>query len=112
LIVTTGLLIQHRDFFGLDNRYIGRRFLPSEYRPNDGPEVRSDIVVTDLHSGRILGTTGAVILDVVTVCWLILLLTGVSMYVKRANSVRKTGSSDALAASPLSPEDTEDRETP
>jgi hypothetical protein len=91
LIVATGLLIQHRDVFGLENRYVTRRFLPSGYRPNDGPEIRSDIVITDLHSGRILGTTGVVILDAITLGWLVLLMTGVSMHIKRASSLRKAG---------------------
>jgi uncharacterized iron-regulated membrane protein len=86
LIVSTGLLIQHRDIFGLESRYVSRRFLPSGYRPTDGGEVRSDIVVTDLHSGRILGATGAGILDAVTVGWFVLFMTGVRMYLKRANS--------------------------
>jgi|SRR5512147_1423335 hypothetical protein len=76
LLITTGLLIQHRELFGLQERYIGRRLLPASYRPMDGQEVRSDIVVTDLHSGRLLGQGGAVVLDGITVAWLGLLLSG------------------------------------
>jgi uncharacterized iron-regulated membrane protein len=107
LIVSTGLLIQHRDLFGLETHYVSRRFLPSGYRPADGAEVRSDIVVTDLHSGRILGTTGAVILDTVTLCWLVLLMTGVRMYVKRANSSGKADSGGSLAAIHVQPNDSQ-----
>lgn len=98
LIVITGLLIQHREFLRLENRYVSRRFLPSGYRPDDGREVRSDIVVIDLHSGRILGAAGAVILDVVTVGWLVLLITGVGMYIKRGNGLGKAGSGGSSTA--------------
>jgi len=42
--------------------------------------VRADIFVTDLHSGRLLGSAGTVLLDVVTLAWLTLLLTGLVMY--------------------------------
>jgi hypothetical protein len=109
LIVTTGLLIQHRDFFKLENRYVSRRFLPSGYRAEDGPEVRSDIVVTDLHSCRILGTTGAVILDVVAVGWLVLLITGGLMYVQRAKGMRGAGSGGAPNATMFEPKDAQGR---
>jgi uncharacterized iron-regulated membrane protein len=109
LLITTGLLIQHRGFFRLENRYVSRRFLPSAYRREDGPEVRSDIVVTDLHSWRILGTTGALILDAVTVGWSVLLITGVTMYVKRANGLRKAGVGDPPNAEGFEPTDTQSR---
>lgn len=86
LLIITGLLIQHRDLFRLENTYVSRRFLPSGYRSNDGPEVRSDIVVTDLHSGRILGPSGTAILDVITVGWFVLLATGAVMFALRGNN--------------------------
>lgn len=60
---------------------MSRRLLPESYRTQDGPEgVRADIVVTDLHSGRLIGRTGVVILDALTFGWLVLLLSGIVMY--------------------------------
>jgi hypothetical protein len=67
----------------LEERFISRRFLPSSYRANDGNEVRSDIVVTDIHSGRILGQSGLLIVDALTIAWFLLLGTGLIIFVKR-----------------------------
>ncbi len=81
LLIATGLLLQHRETFRLDERIVNRRLLPANYRVQDGPEgVRADIVVTDLHSGRLFGRIGALVLDGITLGWLMLLATGVVMY--------------------------------
>jgi hypothetical protein len=80
LIVLTGLMVQHRDLLGLEDHYVSRRLLPSEYRSTDGSEVRMDIVVTDLHSGRMFGPWGAVAVDVIAVAALLLALSGVVTY--------------------------------
>lgn len=90
LLITTGLLLQHVSLFHLDDHMVGRTFLPASYRPQDGPEgVRADIVIADLHSGRILGTAGTAVLDIITLGWLIMLLTGLVMYSGRTNGRRK-----------------------
>lgn len=89
LLIATGLLLQHMNGLRLDEHMVSRRFLPANYRPQDGSEgVRADIVITDLHSGRIVGRAGTAILDVITLGWLVLLLTGLVMYTARANGVR------------------------
>ncbi len=80
VIITTGFVIQQRDRFDLQDRYVSRRWLPSGYRPDDGPAVRSDIVVTDLHSGRVFGEAGSLILDVTTLAWSVLLVTGLAIF--------------------------------
>ena len=81
LLITTGLLIQHSQQLGLEDKYVSRRFLPSSYRLDDGPMgVRSDIVVTDLHSGKFIGNTGTLLLDGLTLAWLALLVSGVLMF--------------------------------
>lgn len=81
MILTTGVLIQHRETFRLEDRTVNRAFLPEKYRVDDGPEgVRADIVITDLHSGRILGSTGTLILDLTTLCWFVLLVSGLFMF--------------------------------
>ena len=84
LLITTGLLLQHVNVLRLDERIVSRAMLPGNYRPQDGPEgVRADIVITDLHSGRILGPAGTVVLDLITLGWLVLLLSGLVMYTAR-----------------------------
>src|SRR6266436_417215 len=53
VLITTGFLLQHSTLLKLDERSLTRRLLPSGYRPQDGGSgVRADIVVADLHSGR------------------------------------------------------------
>ena len=56
LIAATGVMINHREGLLLEDRTISRRWLPSNYRPDDGiAGVRADIAVADLHSGLIFG---------------------------------------------------------
>jgi hypothetical protein len=84
LLITTGFMIQHREQLNLENRIVSRQFLPNSYRPMDGEDgVRGDIVVTDLHSGRLLGKRGTLILDTLTVAWLLLVISGVLMFAMR-----------------------------
>lgn len=81
LLIITGFLLQHREMFRLDERMLSRKILPYIYRAEDGPEgVRADIVVADLHSGRLFGRTGALVLDGITLGWLVLLTSGLVMY--------------------------------
>ena len=88
VLITTGFLLQHSTLLKLDERSLTRKILPSGYRPQDvGSGVRADIVVADLHSGRMFGVAGALFLDAVTLVWLVMLATGVVMYLskQRAN---------------------------
>jgi hypothetical protein len=79
LIAATGVALNHRAGLRLEDRYISRSWLPSSYRPQDGVEVRSDIVVGDLHSGLIFGRIGAPMMDVVATVWFLSLLSGLSL---------------------------------
>jgi hypothetical protein len=79
LIAGTGVALNHRAGLRLEDRYISRSWLPSSYRPQDGVEVRSDIVVGDLHSGLIFGRIGAPVMDVVATVWFLSLLSGLSL---------------------------------
>ncbi len=83
ILVSTGFAIQHREQFGLDDKYISRRFLPAGYRPMDDTGVRSDIVITDVHSGRILGKPGPLIVDGLSIAWVVLVGTGLLIYASR-----------------------------
>jgi hypothetical protein len=81
LLIGTGLLLQHTELLHLDEHTVNRKVLPTAYRPQDGDSgVRADIVITDLHSGRMFGVVGTLVLDVVTLVWLVMLLTGLVMY--------------------------------
>jgi hypothetical protein len=91
LLIGTGFLLQHRELLRLDERNVSRRVLPPSYRPEGpGARVRADIVVTDLHSGRLLGTAGTLILDVLTLTWLVMLATGLKMYFSGTRSRRSS----------------------
>ena len=84
VLITTGFLLQHSTLLKLDERSLTRKILPSGYRPQDvGNGVRADIVVADLHSGRMFGVAGALFLDAVTLVWLVMLATGVVMYLSK-----------------------------
>jgi hypothetical protein len=92
LLISTGFMIQHREELNLENRNVERRFLPNSYRPMDGGQgVRGDIVVTDLHSGRLLGKRGTLLVDGLTVAWLVLVVSGVLMFAARRAANGKNG---------------------
>ncbi|PYS54310.1 MAG: hypothetical protein DMG13_09040 [Acidobacteria bacterium] len=99
ILLMTGLLIQHREIFSLEEYTVGRGLLPASYRPDDGPGgVRADIVIVDLHSGRLFGKAGSLILDVVTFAWAGLLLSGITMFSSRQfRKVRSTDHEDTKA---------------
>jgi hypothetical protein len=81
VLIGTGLMLQHAALLGLDERSVSRGLLPPGYRAQDGNvEVRADIVIADLHSGRLFGTAGRLFLDGVTLVWLVMLTTGLVMY--------------------------------
>jgi uncharacterized iron-regulated membrane protein len=100
VLISTGLLLQHSTLLRLDERMLTRKILPTRYRPQDGGSgVRADIVVADLHSGRLFGLTGALALDIITLAWLVMLATGLVMYLsgQRNNErARRRGASEGF----------------
>jgi uncharacterized iron-regulated membrane protein len=89
LIAATGVAINHREGWALDQHYVSRTLLPSSYRAQDGNEVRMDIVVSDLHSGLIFGKVGAPIMDAVATIWFLSILSGISMLALRRSIHRR-----------------------
>jgi uncharacterized iron-regulated membrane protein len=92
LVVLTGFLVQHRDGLGLANRSVSRRWLPAGYRPDDpDSEIRADIVITDLHSGKIFGSNGGLIVDSAAIAWLLMMASGYGIQlVSRYRNGKKT----------------------
>lgn len=79
LLGVTGVMINHADDWGLTTRSVSHRYLPGGYRAQDGDATRLDIVIADLHSGRLFGRYGHWLPDLVTAFWVISILTGVGM---------------------------------
>lgn len=101
VLITTGFLLQHSTLLRLDERTLTRKILPSGYRPQDGGSgVRADIVVADLHSGRMFGVAGALFLDAVTLIWLVMLTTGVVIYLSKKRANGKALARDACEECP------------
>jgi uncharacterized iron-regulated membrane protein len=88
-IALTGVAINHREGWRLEERVVSRGWLPDSYRPQDGGEVRMDIVLTDLHSGLLFGRVGAPLLDVVAAVWLFSILSGLTMLALRTSLHRR-----------------------
>ena len=103
LIAATGVAINHRQGWRLEECSVARTWLPKSYRPNDGAAVRADIVVTDLHSGLIFGKVGAPMMDVVATVWLFSIVSGISMLALRKSihgSARKAKRPPSAASQP------------
>lgn len=80
VLLVSGFLIQHREALGLEQKTISRAWLPSGYRPDD-PDiaVRADIALTDLHSGRLWGRHGTLVVDAVSVGWFLMIASGLAI---------------------------------
>src|SRR5262249_5673399 len=77
LLLLTGVMVQHRGLLGLEARTVSRRWLPAGYRPQDpDSEIRPDIVLTDLHSGRLFGPRGPLVVDGAAVAWILMMCSG------------------------------------
>jgi hypothetical protein len=77
LMAVTGILINHQESLGLLDAEISDRYLPGFYRPDMRTgTTRLNIIITDLHSGRILGSQGTLMSDLVAVLLIVSLLSG------------------------------------
>lgn len=77
LMALTGILINHQEPLGLLDAEISDRYLPGYYRSDARTgTTRLNIIITDLHSGRILGSQGAWMSDLVAVLLIVSLLSG------------------------------------
>jgi hypothetical protein len=91
VLVLTGLLVQHRTFFRLSERTVSRKWLPAGYRLHDpDSEIRADIVMTDFHSGKLLGPKGPWIVDITATGLVLMVISGyatqlICRYSKKGN---------------------------
>jgi len=77
LMALTGILINHQESLGLLDAEVSDRYLPGYYRSDArSGTTRLNIIITDLHSGRILGSQGAWMSDLVAVLLIVSLLSG------------------------------------
>ena len=77
LMALTGILINHQESLGLLDAEVSDRYLPGYYRSDARTgTTRLNIIITDLHSGRILGAQGAWMSDLVAVLLIVSLLSG------------------------------------
>ncbi len=76
-IATTGVLINHQEYLGLFDIEISDRYLPDGYRPDFRTgTTRLNVIITDLHSGRILGDKGHWVSDGIALLLVISLFSG------------------------------------
>ena len=81
LVAVTGVLINHQESLGLLEAEISDRHLPGYYRADARTgTTRLNILITDLHSGRILGSRGHWVSDIVAVFLIVSLLTGLASH--------------------------------
>ena len=77
ILLLTGFLVQHRGWLALETKTVTRKWLPSGYRPGDpDEEIRADIVLTDLHSGKLFGPKGPLVVDAAAAAWLFMMSSG------------------------------------
>ena len=84
LIAVTGVLINHQESLGLLDMEINDRYLPGYYRPDVRTgTTRLNIVITDLHSGRIFGAHGHWAGDLIALLVVVSLTSGAFAYTAR-----------------------------
>ena len=78
LMALTGVLVNHQESLGLLDAEISDRYLPGYYRSDARTgTTRLNIIITDLHSGRILGSQGHWLSDGVALLLIVSLLSGI-----------------------------------
>ena len=85
LLAVTGVMINHQESLGLLDAEISDKYLPDSYRADVRTgTTRLNIIVTDLHSGRIFGAYGTWVSDLIALLLFVSLTSGVfSYWIKR-----------------------------
>ena len=85
LLAVTGVMINHQESLGLLDAEISDKYLPDSYRADVRTgTTRLNIIVTDLHSGRIFGAQGTWVSDLIALFLFVSLTSGAfSYWIKR-----------------------------
>jgi uncharacterized iron-regulated membrane protein len=91
VLCITGILLNHNAQLGLHKNAITSTWILELYQMDAAPEsdfaypeiLTTDQLVLDIHTGRILGKLGPLLMDVVAIMLLILSLSGCYMWLKR-----------------------------
>ncbi len=85
LLAVTGVMMNHQESLGLLDAEISDKYLPGSYRADVRTgTTRLNIIVTDLHSGRIFGAQGTWVSDLIALFLLVSLTSGAfSYWIKR-----------------------------
>ena len=81
LMALSGVLMNHQESLGLLDAEISDRYLPDYYRADARTgATRLNILLTDLHSGRILGSRGNLVSDLIALLLVVSLASGVGSH--------------------------------
>ena len=81
LIAVTGVLINHQEEMGLWDIEISDQYLPNSYRADVRTgATRLNVIVTDLHSGRIFGVHGNLLGDLIALLLVLSIVSGSFCY--------------------------------
>ena len=85
LLAVTGVMINHQESLGLLDTEISDNYLPDSYRADVRTgTTRLNIIVTDLHSGRIFGAYGTWVSDLIALFLFMSITSGAfSYWIKR-----------------------------
>ena len=107
LMAVTGVLVNHQESLGLLDAEVSDRYLPDSYRADARTgTTRLNIVITDLHSGRIFGSWGTWMSDIVALFLVVSLLTGFVSHrlKKRLQTTNHRAGARVLTPSPNEPQ--------
>lgn len=108
LIALTGVLINHQESLGLLDAEISDRYLPGYYRADlRTGTTRLNILLADLHSGRIFGSQGHWVSDLVALFLIVSLLTGFASHRLKKRLQATNHRDTARLATPPSPNDSQ-----
>lgn len=104
LIAGTAFALNHAQALHLDQRSIGRIWLPASYATDTGYSVPVDLVVRDLNSALLFSPTGARVMDLLAALWVIALAAHLGLHLARRRrrlEVAAKRSADTAMRQPL-----------
>lgn len=100
LLAISGVLINHQETLGLTEWEISDSYLPGYYRPEYRTgATRANVILTDLHSGRIFGDYGALLGDGIALLIVFSVITGLLSHRLRKKLLKTSLNDEAIAPS-------------